>query len=56
MKNVTKPIEFPFTVTPQSNGFMFEGTFSINRLDFNVGSKSATMADELHVTLQVLAQ
>jgi polyisoprenoid-binding protein YceI len=56
IKDVTKPIEIPFTLTPRVRGFFFEGAFSINRLDFNVGSKSATMANELNVTLQVLAQ
>lgn len=56
IKNVTKPIEIPFTVTAKSRGFIFEGAFRINRLDFNVGGKSATMSDELNVNLQVLAQ
>jgi polyisoprenoid-binding protein YceI len=56
MKNVTRPIEIPFTVTAQTLGFIFEGAFQINRLDFNVGGKSSTMSDELHVTLHVLAQ
>jgi polyisoprenoid-binding protein YceI len=56
MKNVTKPIEIPFTVVPQGSGFIFEGAFRINRLDYKVGGESATMADELNITLQVLAQ
>ena len=56
MKNVTKPIEIPFTATAQARGFIFEGAFRINRLDYNVGGESATMADELNITLQVLAQ
>lgn len=56
IKDITKPIEIPFTVVPQSNGYLFEGAFRINRLDYKVGGESATMADELNITLQVLAQ
>ena len=55
MKDVTKPVEIPFKATAQQNGFLFEGAFSLNRLHFNVGGESTTMADELKVTLSVLA-
>jgi polyisoprenoid-binding protein YceI len=56
IKNITKPIEIPFTAVPQATGFIFEGAFRINRLDYTVGRESATMADELNISLQVLAQ
>lgn len=56
IKNVTKAIEIPFTVTPQGKGFLFNGEFRINRLDYTVGKESATMADELTISLKVLAE
>lgn len=55
MKDVTRPVEIPFKATPQQNGFLFEGAFTVNRLHFNVGGESTTMADELKVNLSVLA-
>jgi polyisoprenoid-binding protein YceI len=56
IKNITKAIEIPFTTTPQGKGLLFEGAFRINRLDYTVGKESATMADELTITLKVLAE
>ncbi|MBC7866322.1 MAG: YceI family protein, partial [Gloeobacteraceae cyanobacterium ES-bin-316] len=37
IRDVTKPVEIPFTVTPQAGGFLFEGAFKIDRLQYNVG-------------------
>ena len=56
IKNITRPVEIPFTVSPQGTGLLFDGSFRINRLDYTVGGESATMADELGITLKVLAQ
>ncbi len=56
IKNITKAVEIPFTATPQGKGFVFEGAFRINRLDYSVGKESATMADELNIVLKVLAE
>ncbi len=56
IKNVTKAIEIPFTVSPQGKGLLFDGGFRINRLDYTIGKKSATMADELTIMLKVLAE
>lgn len=55
MKDVTRPVEIPFKATPQQNGFLFKGAFTVNRLHFKVGGKSITLADELKVNLSVLA-
>jgi len=54
IKKQTKVISFPFTAIPSGNGYLFKGTFKINRKDFNVGGTS-TIADELEVVLNVLA-
>jgi polyisoprenoid-binding protein YceI len=55
IKGVTKVISFPFTVTPSDNGYLFEGKFSINRLDFGVGGNSMVLGDNVEITLKVQA-
>lgn len=56
IKGVTKEISFPFKATKDGEGYIFEGSFIINRRDFNVGGSSLTMADELTVDLRVSAR
>lgn len=56
IKNTTKEISFPFTVTPEENNLRFKGSFKLNRRDYGVGGSSITMSDELTVNLDVLAQ
>ncbi|MFT3705025.1 MAG: YceI family protein [Agriterribacter sp.] len=56
IKDVTKEISFPFKATPKGDDYLFEGEFTINRRDYNVGSGSITMADNLTVNLNVLAK
>ena len=56
IKDVTKPIEIPFTATPRQNKFSFIGNFKINRLDYHIGDKSAILSDDVKITFQVLAQ
>ncbi|CAG5017436.1 Protein YceI [Dyadobacter sp. CECT 9275] len=55
IKDITKPITFPFTATRQDNGYIFKGSFDLNRRDFGVGGKSLTMSDKLTVNLSVSA-
>ena len=55
IKGVTKQITFPFTVTPTSTGYVFEGNFSLNRRDFAVGENSITLSDNVTVSLKVNA-
>lgn len=43
IKGVTKPVEFGFGATPQDGGYVFDGEFRINRLDFGVGGSSVSM-------------
>jgi polyisoprenoid-binding protein YceI len=54
IKGQTKDISFPFTATPNNNGYLFKGSFSINRRDFGVGG-SSTISDNLTVELNVTA-
>jgi polyisoprenoid-binding protein YceI len=55
IKGITKNISFPFTATPQGDGYHFKGTFSIKRLDFNVGPDNA-IENQLTVILDVAAK
>lgn len=52
IKNVTRDISFPFTATEQDGGYLFNGEFKINRIDFGVG-ESSSVSDNLTVVLNV---
>jgi polyisoprenoid-binding protein YceI len=56
IKGVTKEINIPFTATPRSNGYLFEGKFSISRKDFGVGGSSFVLSDHVDIELKVQAQ
>jgi polyisoprenoid-binding protein YceI len=56
IKDISKPIEIPFTVKQQTTGYLFEGAFEINRLDYRVGEKSRVLANQVKITLRVLAK
>jgi polyisoprenoid-binding protein YceI len=55
IKGKSKPVSFPFTATPTDDGFVFKGSFKMNRRDFAIGGTS-TIADELEVNLNVIAK
>ncbi|HMH34562.1 MAG TPA: YceI family protein [Puia sp.] len=55
IKNQTKDISFPFTATPSNEGYLFQGSFKINRKDYGVGG-SSTISDELEVTLNIVSK
>lgn len=56
IKDITKPIQFPFKVNSSKDGYIFAGEFDMNRRDFNVGSSSVSMADNLKVSLSIFAK
>jgi polyisoprenoid-binding protein YceI len=56
IKGVTKEINIPFAATPTSNGYLFQGKFSINRKDFGVGGGSFVLSNHVDVELKVQAQ
>lgn len=56
IKGVTKPIEFGFGATPKDGGYVFDGSFEINRRDFGVGGGSISLSDNLTVSLTVFAK
>jgi polyisoprenoid-binding protein YceI len=55
IKGITKELQFDFSATPLSTGYLFKGEFDINRRDFTVGGNSISMSDHLHVSLSVTA-
>jgi len=55
IKGITRQINIPYTVKPSGNGYLFEGKFSLNRRDFNVGGSSFTLGDNVDVQLKILA-
>ena len=56
IKDVTKEISFPFKATPKENDMLFEGEFTLNRRDYNVGGGSITMGDNVKLRLNVQAK
>lgn len=56
IKGVTKDISFPFTASAEKNGYLFTGSFKINRRDFGVGGSSMVLADNLDVSLSIFAK
>jgi polyisoprenoid-binding protein YceI len=56
IKNKTKIVTIPFTAVPQGGGYLFNGKVQLNRRDFEVGSSSMVLSDNLTLTLKVKAQ
>ena len=54
IKNMTRDISFPFTAEASGTGYIFRGTFTMNRRDFDVGG-SSIISDNLDVILNVVA-
>jgi polyisoprenoid-binding protein YceI len=55
IKNKSKEIHLPFTAEKSGNGWLFNGSFKMNRKDFAVGG-SSTISNELTVEIKVLAR
>lgn len=53
IKGVTKPVDVPFTYAEANGKADFNGSFKINRRDFNVGGNSMVLSDEVTVTIKV---
>ena len=56
IKDITRPIKFGFTAFEENGVIIFEGGFKINRLDFEVGKESATMGDDVNISLKIAAK
>ena len=55
LKNKSKEINLPFTAEKSGNGWLFSGSFKVNRRDFDIGG-SSTISNELTVNIKVLAR
>ena len=53
LKDVSKPISFPFTFERTGKSGIFKGEFTINRIDYGVGGKSFTVGNEVRILLEV---
>lgn len=56
IKGTTKDISFPFKASAKDDGYLFEGSFQLNRRDFKVGGNSLVLGDNVSVSLSVLAK
>lgn len=45
IKDISKTVIIPFTISKNNNSQLVEGAFSINRLDFGLGEKSSILSD-----------
>ena len=55
IKNKTKLIDMPFTYTEIGNTADFNGVLKLKRSDFGIGGSSLVMADDVTVTIDVVA-
>lgn len=55
IKGTTREVSFPFTASKSGDGYLFKGSFSINRKDFGVGG-SNTISNNVDVSLSVLGK
>jgi len=55
IKNKTKLIDMPFTYTETGNTADFNGVLKLKRSDFGIGGSSLVMADDVTVTIDVVA-
>jgi polyisoprenoid-binding protein YceI len=55
IKNKSNEIVLPFTAEKNGNGWLFSGSFKMNRRDYDIGGAS-TISDEVMVEIKVLAR
>jgi polyisoprenoid-binding protein YceI len=55
IKNTSREIHLPFTAEKNGTGWLFSGSFKMNRRDFNVGG-SSTLSNDVEVAVKVLAR
>ncbi len=55
IKGISKEVIILFKATAEKEGIWFNGTCKLNRREFNVGSGSMVLADNLTVSLHVFA-
>ncbi len=53
IKNITKPICIVFTMQNQTKTVLLKGNFSINRLDYNIGTNGDGVGNMVNISLLV---
>ncbi len=54
IKNKSLPVTIPFTYEEKDGNGSFEGSLTINRLDYTVGKSSWTLADEVKIKIKAV--
>ena len=55
VKDITKKVTVPFSLSETGNIYKLNGEFSINRLDYGLGESSIVLSDNVTITLEVSA-
>jgi polyisoprenoid-binding protein YceI len=56
IKGTSRTVSIPFTATEVNGGYLFEGSFQLNRRHFKVGGNSMVLGDNVRVSLSVQAK
>jgi len=56
IKGISKTISIPFKAEAKEDGYLFEGSFLLNRRDFGIGGNSMVLGDNVTVSLSVFAK
>jgi polyisoprenoid-binding protein YceI len=56
IKDQTRTIQVPFTVTRKSDAVRYKGSFQINRLEFNLGEKSTVLDEKVRIDIIAIVQ
>jgi polyisoprenoid-binding protein YceI len=56
IKAISRPADIPFTIEKSGAGYLFTGSFQINRRDFGVGGASISLSDNLTISLRVITR
>lgn len=52
IKDVTRSVSIPFSITRKGNRMIYKGILEINRLDFKLGESSTVLADKVKIILE----
>lgn len=59
IRDKTRDVTIPFTLTPQGNTAQFQGSFAIKRLDYDIGRGGGwdvdTVADDVNIKFKIVA-
>lgn len=56
VRDVSKDVTVPFSVSRKGRGMLFRGVLHINRRDFGVGDESIILSDDVDVTVNIVTQ